>query len=134
MLPRTAFGLGMAFGLVLAGPGLAVVVGARLSAQQSQQPSPQEQRINRSKALGIEVQRETRDQAERTELIRRLVTDNADEVTALTAKRKMLECQQKRHVSEQGLSRSPADTRRRCTPDIQLWSMRGDERAEPASS
>ena len=72
MLPRTAFGLGMAFGLVLAGPGLAVVVGARLSAQQSQQPSPQEQRINRSKALGIEVQRETRDQAERTELIRRL--------------------------------------------------------------
>ena len=100
MLPRTAFGLGMAFGLVLAGPGLAVV-GGRLSAQQSQQPSSQEQRINRSKALGIEVQRETRDQAERTELIRRLVTDNADEVTALTVKRKMLECRATAKLSGQ---------------------------------
>ena len=72
MLPRMAFGLGMAFGLALAGPGLAVV-GGQPSAQQSQQLGSQEERINRRQALDIEVQREDRDQAERTELIRRLV-------------------------------------------------------------
>ena len=128
MLPRMAFGLGMAFGLALAGPGLAVV-GGQPSAQQSQQLGSQEERINRSQALDIEVQREDRDQAERTELIRRLVAV-ADEVTTDHVR----ECQQKRRVSEQGLSLSPADTRRRCTPDIQLWSMTGNEGAELVSS
>jgi hypothetical protein len=49
MLPRMAFGLGMAFGLALAGPGLAVV-GGQPSAQQSQQLGSQEERINRRQA------------------------------------------------------------------------------------
>jgi hypothetical protein len=123
----------MAFGLVLAGPGLAVV-GERLSAQQSQQLGSQEERINRSQALDIEVQRKSRDQAERTELMRRLIVDDADEVTRLAAQRELQECQQRRRVSELGLSRSATDMQRRCTPDIQLWSMAGDEGTAPASS
>jgi hypothetical protein len=133
MLPRMAFGLGLAFGLVLAGPGLAVV-GGRLSAQQSQLLGSQEERINRRQALDIEVQRETRDRAERTELTRRLVADDADAATGLATQRKLRECQQMRRFSEQGLSHSAADTRRRCTPDIQLWSKTGDGGGALASS
>ena len=133
MLPRMAFGLGLAFGLVLAGPGLAVV-GGRLSAQQSQLLSSQEERIHRRQSLDIEVQREARDRAERTELTRRLVADDADITTELTTQRKLRECQQKRRLSEQGQSPSPADARRRCTPDIQLWCKTGDEGTAPAWS
>ena len=117
MLPRMAARLGMVCGLVLAGPGLAVVEG-----QQSTPPGSKQERILRRQTLDIEVQREIRDQAELRELLRRLIANDADAVTGLAAKRLLQECQRKRRLSQEVLP-PPADTRRPCEPDIQLWSM-----------
>ena len=117
MLPRIAVRLGLVCGLVLAGPGLAIVGG-----RQSAQPGAKEERVVRRQTLDIEVQREIRDQAELSELVRRLIANDADEVTGLAAKRLLQDCQRKRRLSQQGLS-PPPDTRRTCEPNIQLWSM-----------
>jgi hypothetical protein len=122
MLPRMALRLGMACGLVLASPGLAVMWG-QPDLQQSTQLGSKEERIIRRQTLDVEVQREARDQAELRELSRRLIVDDVDVVTRQAAKRQLQECQQKRRLSEQGLSQSPIDTRRPCDPNIQLWSM-----------
>jgi hypothetical protein len=113
--------LGLVCGLVLAVPGLAVVEG-----QQSTPPDSKQERILRRQTLDIEVQREIRDQAELREVIHRLIANDADEVTGLAAKRLLQECQRKRRLSQQVLS-PPADTRRSCEPDIQLWSMSGSQ-------
>ena len=112
MLPRIAARLGLVCGLVLAGPGSAVV-----GSQQSTPPGSKQERILRRQTLDIEVQYEIRDQAELGELIRRLIASDADAVTGLAAKRLLRECQRKRRLSQQVLS-PPADTRRPCEPDI----------------
>jgi hypothetical protein len=121
MLPRIAARLGLVCGLVLAGPGSAVV-----GSQQLTQSGSNQERIIRRQTLDIEVQYQIRDQAELGELTHQLIASDADEVTGLAAKRLLRECQRKRRWSQQGLL-PPADTRRPCEPDIQLWSMSGSQ-------
>ena len=119
MLPRMAFGLGMAFGLALAGPGLAVVGGNRALSSHSS--------LVRKKSASTVVRRWTLRCNAKTAI-------RPSEPNSFVGWSRLRECQQKRRVSEQGLSLSPADTRRRCTPDIQLWSMTGNVGAELVSS
>ena len=126
LLQRTAFHLGIACALAFGGSGLAVVA-SQPYPHQSAQLGSQEERINRRQVLDTEAQRELRDQGEVNELIGRLVADDTDAETGLAAQRKLQVCQWKRRVSEQGLPPTPADTQRRCTPDIQPWSKVGIE-------
>ena len=122
MLQRMAVRMVLVCGLALAGPG-SMIVGDQPAPRQATRPDPQAERSIRRQTLDIEIRREIRDQAELVELIRRLIRDGADEVTGLAAKRHLHECQQKRQLSEQALFPPPADARRLCEPNTQLWSM-----------
>jgi TolA-binding protein len=115
------FALGLTLALALAVPkSMMAIVTTQTSLQRSNQQNSNEQRI-------IQAQREDRDQAEQTDLDRRLIAEDIDEVTGLTAIHRLRDCQQKRRLTEEARSSNWAATPKLCIAPIQQWSMSGSQ-------
>jgi hypothetical protein len=119
MFLRVAFGLSLALSLAVP-KSMMTVVATQTNLQRSNQHDSNEQHI-------IQAQHEDRDHAEQTDLDRRLIAEDIDEVTGLAAIRWFQECQQKRRLTEEGRSPNWASTPKLCVPAIQLWSMSGSQ-------